>query len=237
MGSSPHRYCARLAISRFCGFCVLSTAIRTQKVASVSVIAGTIMRRLCSIAIALLLLTVVSTLAMAAPPTQLYGKSILYRWMSDIDFKTVDGHGRHAVTSDAVGMYISTSGRIFTQYGRTAMRGRGRGASDLGAGWSRDPAGSMIKTSNARYSHTGGHEFKGHTLIVTKVFESGAIRITVNFDESFRTCTVDVVYGKENGAPGIVVQSMSGRLHLSTHKVSGQNCTITDGNMFGGNSE
>jgi hypothetical protein len=104
------------------------------------------MRRLLSIAITPLLLTVVPTETMAGPPTQLYGKSILYRWMHDVDFKTVDGHSKHAIGSTAVGMYISTRGRI-------------------------------------------------------------------------------------------IAHNPSGRLALSNHKVSGQSCTITDGNMFGGNSE
>jgi hypothetical protein len=69
------------------------------------------------------------------------------------------------------------------------------------------------------------------------VFQSGAARVTVNFDESFRTCTLDVVFGKENGVPGIIARAGGGRLALSTHNPSGQTCTITDGNMFNGDSE
>jgi hypothetical protein len=80
------------------------------------------------------------------------------------------------------------------------------------------------------------------------VFESGARRITVNFDGSFRACTVDVVYGKERGVPGIIMHTafdgthreethFQATLRLSTYKVSDQNCTITDGNIFGGNSD
>jgi hypothetical protein len=70
------------------------------------------------------------------------------------------------------------------------------------------------------------------------VFESGARRITVNFDESFRTCTVDVAYGKERGVPGIIRHSsFGGKVSLATYTVSDQKCTITDGNMFGGNGD
>jgi hypothetical protein len=190
------------------------------------------MRRLCTIAIPVMLLTVVPMVAMAGPPTQLYGKSVLWRWMEDIDFKTADGREGHRVVSEAHGMYISTRGRVFAQSGRTQIKKNGVGL--LGAGRSRDPEGGVIE-SNVRNKRT--HEFKGRTLIGTKVFDSGARRVTVNFDESFRTCTVDVVYGRENGVPGVVLHAMSGRLHLQTHKVSDQNCTITDGNVFGGNSE
>jgi hypothetical protein len=44
------------------------------------------------------------------------------------------------------------------------------------------------------------------------MFESGARRITVTFDQNFRTCTVDVIDGKENDAPGIVKRAMDGRV-------------------------
>jgi hypothetical protein len=157
--------------------------------------------------------------------------------MEDIDYNTVDGHEGHRIVSHAVGKYISTSGRIFIQSGRITMRhGKMRGAaSTLGAGWSRDPEGGVIKTSNVRYDAT--REFKGRTLTIIKVFESGAVRVIVNFDESFSTCTVDVVYGKENGVPGVVKHGTGGRLVLANIKISGQSCTITDGNMFAGNSE
>jgi hypothetical protein len=80
-------------------------------------------------------------------------------------------------------------------------------------------------------------EFKGHTIIGTAVFESGAARLTVNFDESFRTCTFDVIVGKEKGVPGIISHAPAGGPVLSTHKISGQNCTITEGNMFADISE
>jgi hypothetical protein len=196
------------------------------------------MRRLCLAAFLLLPATTAPSLVMAGPPTLLYGKSVSYRWMEDIEVKFVNGRSIHRVISQANGMHISTAGRIFSQSGRMTVGSPGRmgppSSNTLGAGVSRDPEGGVIK-SNVRYKGTG--EFKGHTLTKTMMFESGARRVTVNFDESFRTCTVDVVYGKENGAPGVVAYGLSGRLTLSAHQVSGQNCTISDGNMFGSNSE
>jgi hypothetical protein len=210
-------------------------ALRTRQLISYW---GVMMGRLCSIIIALMVLTVMPTVVVAGPPTQLYGKSISYRWMDDVDFKTVDGHGRHVIVSHAVGMYISTRGRIFARNGRTVMGRRGGPGGRQGVGISRDPEGGVIESSNARITRAGIPElFKGHTLTGTAVFQSGAARVTVNFDERFRTCTLDVVIGKENGVPGIIAHAGGGRLVLSTHKVSGQNCTIADGNMFGDNSE
>jgi hypothetical protein len=107
-------------------------------------------------------------------------------------------------------------------------------SSTLGMGVSRDPEGGVIKTSNIRYNQT--HKFIGHTLTKTMMFESGARRVTVNFDENFRTCRLMLCMEGERHS-GVVVHGMNTRLMVMQVKVSGQNCTITDGNMFGGNSD
>jgi hypothetical protein len=195
------------------------------------------MRRLCTIAILFLLTTAAPPVAMAGPPSQLYGKSVSFRWLEEIDFAHVDGQHGNAVWSHAVGSYISTSGRIFTRFGSVRIRGPGFGrphhgiGGRPGVGSSLDPEGGEINANNP-YSQTS--EFRGRTLILTKVFDSGARRITVNFDERFHACTVDVVFGKERGVPGIIRHSsFGGKLLLSTYTVSDQSCTITDGNIFG----
>jgi hypothetical protein len=178
---------------------------------------------------------------MAGPPTQLYGKSISFRWVEEIDFTHPDGRHGNVVWSHEVGWYISTRGRIFTRSGAVQIRGAGfgrhlgTGKEIKGIGSSRDPEGDEINAHNP-YRQTS--EFKGHTLTLTKVFDSGARRITVNFYERFHACTVDVVFGKERGVPGIIRHaSFGGRVSLTTYTVSDQNCTITDGNMFGDNRD
>jgi hypothetical protein len=109
-------------------------------------------------------------------------------------------------------------------------------------GLSRDPEGGEIRVKDP-YRQTS--EFQGHTLTLTKVFDSGARRVTVNFDERFHACTVDVVFGKERGVPGIIRHAPyypprptfggGTLLRLQTYTVSDQKCTITDGNIFGDN--
>jgi hypothetical protein len=197
---------------------------------------GAIMRRLFSISIAVMMLTIVATVAMAGPPTQLYGKSILYRWMEDIDEKLVDGYTKHVVVNQAIGLYLSSRGRLFTQSSRSIVLPRAM-APAVASGWSRDPEGHEI--SNKAAHSRSVFQFQGRTLTVNTQYMSGARRVTVSFDENFRTCNIDVVYGKEGGVPGVVARGLSGTtlLIMQVIKVSGQNCTITDGNMFGGNSE
>jgi hypothetical protein len=175
---------------------------------------------------------------MAGPPPQLYGKSVSLRWLEEADFTHVDRQYRNVVWSNAVGLYISTKGRIFTRSGSVRIRGPGFGRGlnqQMGSvGMSRDPEGGEIRANNP---YRGTSEFKGHTLTLTKVYESGARRITVNFDERFHACTVDVVFGKERGVPGIIRHSsIGGKLMLvSAYTTSDQKCTITDGNIFGDN--
>jgi hypothetical protein len=48
---------------------------------------------------------------------------------------------------------------------------------------------------------------------------------------------LSVLYGKENGVPGLIGHGASGELGIAEITVSSPSCTINDGNMFGGNSE
>jgi hypothetical protein len=182
-----------------------------------------------------MMLTVVPIAATAGPPTQLYGKSMKISWMEDQENKRPNGKSFHSVVAHAYGVYVSTRGRVFFQSGHVALR-RDGSPSNLGVGTSRDPDGHLIR-DNRTSAHPGVDRWQGRTFTHTRVFDSGARRVTANIDESFRTCSADVVYGREGGVPGIVLHGMNGRLQIFQATISSISCTITDGNMFGGNSE
>jgi hypothetical protein len=203
------------------------------------------MRRACLITIPFLLPCLAPTNAMAgspALPTQLYGKSISVKWEDDKHNKYVQGDEEDVTVNRAVGIYVSSQGRMFVR-SADSLRGSGpfrmrpqnvtRGAPGLAAAQSVSPDGAVIKTSNSRYPIKW--EFHGRSLVGFTALESGARRLTINFDESFRTCTFDVTHGKESGVPGIISHALNGRLIMATsHKVIAQSCSVTDGNMFGG---
>ena len=175
------------------------------------------------------------TAADAGPPTQLYGKSISITWAESQDQQLVSGEKKHVVIDAALGIYVSSNGRIFSRGSRTSRSKFAGRSTGFGAARSHDPTGSVMKTSNVRYQNK--LEFQGRTLVGTTVLESGARRMTVNFDESFRTCTVSVVLGKEAGMPGVIARGMDTRLRIiESATVASQSCTITDGNMFGSGS-
>jgi hypothetical protein len=182
-----------------------------------------------------LLTTVAPTLTLAGPPTQLYGKSMKISWMEDEEIKRPNGASSHRVVSHAYGVYVSTRGRVFFQSGRVTL-GRGGLSTGVGVGSSRDPDGHVIR-DNRSSARPGVDRWQGRTFTHTTQFDSGARRVAANFDESFRTCSADVVYGREGGVPGVIVHGMNSRLQIFQAKISSISCTITDGNMFGGNYE
>jgi hypothetical protein len=188
---------------------------------------------------ALALMIGCSNVAVAAPQ-QLYGKSVFLRWTEDLDVTDVDGHSKHVANSLAVGWYTSSQGRVFVQAGISGISRKGFAGGSrarMGAGWSRDPTGGVIKTGNVRYP-PGSRHWQGHTLTVVKVFESGARQMVINFDDSFQSCTLNITYGKEHDMPGVISRGMNTRLYVSkTIKVSSTECKVTDGNMFGDQAE
>jgi hypothetical protein len=198
------------------------------------------MRRVCLITIPFLLACLAPTIAMAGPPTQLYGKSISVKWEEDKHNKYVSGEEEDVTVNRAVGMYVSSQGRMFVRSSNSVKGGgpfsmrpqtTSRGAPGLAAAESVSPDGTVI--SNSRY-HTKW-EFHGRSMVGFTALDSGVRRVTVNFDESFRTCTFDVTYGKESGVPGIVAHALNNRLIMVTsRKRTAQSCAVTDGNIFGG---
>ncbi|MBI3700173.1 MAG: hypothetical protein HY242_06975 [Afipia sp.] len=170
----------------------------------------------------------------AGAPAQLLGKSISVGWAEGRSEKTTEGQDRYVNVNVELGIYVSTSGRLFSQGSRTIMSKRGKRIAHTSAS-SKGPDGSVIKTANAALNSTpAAFHFEGHSLMSDKQFKSGARRVTIKFDDSYQSCSVEVSYGKEEGAPGIVMHGLNTKLRmLTTATIAGQRCSIRDGNMFG----
>jgi hypothetical protein len=80
----------------------------------------------------------------------------------------------------------------------------------------------------------GNVDFAGHSLIMTSVFESGARRISIEFDDRFTSCQAKVIYGKEAGHNTMRHTSMfNGQtVEIGAIQLGGVACSIRDGNMF-----
>ena len=63
--------------------------------------------------------------------------------------------------------------------------------------------------------------------------ESGARQMTVDFDSNYGSCTLSVIFGKEDRASGIVIRAPSGRLTmLESATAANTACSVKEGNVF-----
>lgn len=80
----------------------------------------------------------------------------------------------------------------------------------------------------------GSTEFAGHSLIVTSVFESGARRISLEFDDRFTSCQAKVLYGKQAGHSAMrLTNTFRGQtVEVAAVEISGVTCAVRKGNVF-----
>jgi hypothetical protein len=166
-----------------------------------------------SSAVALLLCTFGS--AAQAAPAQLYNKSITIDFSVTVPAKMPDGTAASPGRRVHRVIYISSQGRLFQKVSKVAKGGQMQGESgpDSGGG--------------------GGMHFAGNTLVGFAQLISGANQVTISFDPSFTSCTVDVITGSEGGKAR-VWKGLNGVTFTATGKpmVSGNSCSIREGNAF-----
>jgi hypothetical protein len=162
-------------------------------------------------------------------PVALYNKSISLSWIETRGQKFTDGRTNVRLVTVRRGIYISSKGQMFQRMSRTMTDLRGRPKAE--GAKSTAPDGSAIKA--IKNSYTNAYQFSGRTMSSVAQYESGARLVTVSFDEGFRRCSIEIVHGKEQGAPGLVMHGIKGDLTLLTSiSISGESCSIEDGNMF-----
>ena len=181
----------------------------------------------CSLAVVLAMSPSLSQ-AGEAPPRQLYGKSVVLTWDTSVSFQYT-GLGepiRKAVLQNAMSIYVSSMGRVFRKTSNIVRTPKG----EFARGASRAPDGKVIK-SGSTYEHE--IDFEGQKLFLTMKSESGARQVAVDFANDFGGCTLHVLYGKEENAPGIVIRAPSGRLTMMDSASSkNEACSVKDGNVF-----
>ena len=76
--------------------------------------------------------------------------------------------------------------------------------------------------------------FDNGALVGDQAFIRGARRITVNFDNDFNTCSVNVIYGRENGAASIIVKANNGGgdVEEANNVIASTSCSVRQGNIF-----
>jgi hypothetical protein len=165
--------------------------------------------------------------AAAAPPKEVYGKSIVVSW-----FETRSQNVRRGgLQNPTISLYVSTAGRIFTR----VFVGLGKGRWGFGHGGDLDTASAEQGPGEGpRGAKVSSTEFSGHSLSMTSAFESGARRIAVEFDDRFSSCQAKVVYGKEAGQSSMRPGSVFGgqTVEVRAIEISGVACSVREGNVF-----
>ena len=152
-------------------------------------------------------------LALADAPAGLRNKTIRVSFVSATP-AIREGKEVPASRSIARTIYVSGLGRAFTRRSDVAIEGRSKvGEGGPGA--------------------TRGYRFEGSRLIIAvRAGSNGARQVVINFDSSFRTCSVNVKTGSEGGPRSWT--GLNGKRYTATRPttISNTSCSIENGNAF-----
>ena len=144
----------------------------------------------------------VTSLAAAAPPTHLFGKSVTVSWTENRVQRDIDKQQPHSITSTVQWtMYVSMAGRHFVRQQRSSSGGGGGSNTRDRAPGDGPAAGVQSGTIN----------FNGTTMTQSAQYESGARQIVVSFDPSFGSCSARIIQGREGGRLQILRSQITGR--------------------------
>jgi hypothetical protein len=114
-------------------------------------------------------------------------------------------------------IYVSTAGNIFIK--STEEPGGTNGAEMA--------PGDKTPTGGAREVH-----FVGGRLVAIAQIGSSAGKMTISFDPSYSSCTVDMAFGRPAGEKVMLSGKRGKMVELLSVTFSGQRCSIRDGNAF-----
>jgi hypothetical protein len=156
-----------------------------------------------------------------ATPSQLYRKTVAVSY----SFSGTDTDGNRGRADIEYIIYVSATGRLFVRRKSTVQF--------LGGFQSK-----IVDTEPRERKTPDGFprdlRFEGRHLIGKSQFFRGAALITIDFDPDFRRCTVNVVFGKENGAPMRMRRVEGGFADYVSARASALTCSIKEGNALAG---
>jgi hypothetical protein len=154
----------------------------------------------------------------AAPPKELYGRSVSVTWTETREQRPVGEEAwRQVGGSHTLNIYVSEAGRVFNNESYSTRGGSAeRGGQIAGSGKGRS------------------FNFNGRSLVVLMASGGAATRFIVEFDAGFSSCSAQVTRAKE--AAGTIVRAYSGiikaYIEIKSVRVGGVSCGIRSGNVF-----
>lgn len=149
-----------------------------------------------------------------AAPANLLDKTITYSVTTTASWIRADGQKGTSSRITTVTVYISSAGRIFA---RTVRQ-------DANASEDKKKAPGE-----------NNWHFVGDKLIGNSQHVSGAAQATISFDPAGKSCTANVLFGRDTGRP-MVWNGADGNTYTGTGPWAASNiaCSIASGNAFGG---
>ncbi|MBI5320493.1 hypothetical protein [Bradyrhizobium sp.] len=159
------------------------------------------------------------SVTMAAPPSQLMGKSVVVNWSETRSQRHVgETEWRSVNATHSLSVYISTAGRAFTRQVNSTRSG----------------SGTLDRVAGEGNVHTS---FDGQSMTVIRENRGGARRIVVRFDGGFAGCTASAGTGFESGKSSISMSPITKKLvEIRSVSVGGVSCSVQAGNVLGGGS-
>ena len=154
----------------------------------------------------------------AAPPRELYGKSVSVSWTETREQRPAGQEAwRQIDGSHTLKIYVSDAGRVFNNKSYSVR------------GLSAEREGQIAGSGKGR-----SFNFSGRSLVILMASGGGATRIIVEFDAGFGSCSAQVTRAKEAG--GTIVRAYSGiikaNIEIRSTRVGGASCGIRSGNVF-----
>jgi len=176
------------------------------------------------LACATVLIVLATAHAKAAPPQELYGKTVAITWTETREQRPEGTQDWHTVNGTAtMNIYVSEAGRVFNNIAYATRRGYAERKGEI--------AGSGSRRSV---------DFNGRSLVLlTPSGAGGATRITADFDQGFSSCSAQVTRATE--APGTIIRRFSGIskqfMEVKSTQVGSVSCSIRSGNAFADSPE
>jgi len=153
----------------------------------------------------------------AAPPKDLYGKSVRITWTEIRMQRPVGDPWGQVRGTHTFNIYVSDVGRVFNKDTYSTRAGSAQGKGEI--------AGTSARS----------HEFNGRSLVVTMASGvGGATRIIADFDADFSSCSAQVTRAKQAGGTVIRLYSeiIKRPIEIRSVQVRGESCSVRNGNVF-----
>jgi hypothetical protein len=158
-------------------------------------------------------------------PTLLRGKSVELSWTSSWTLRNVENGDIYPdkVQQDESAFYFSSVGRVFSRRVITQKYGKGQSLS----------VDAVDQRSVGGLSYFSQVDFTGQTMqAIRRVGNAAAIRLVVQFDPSFTSCSASVHFARAPGVSTFIGPFTKRKVEVLSVTSSDASCRVESRNVF-----